>query len=474
MKLALFRSHIHTRPYQFSMPPLGLGYIASWVKKACWYCEIAFFQDLDKLIQWRPDIVGISSATENFSDAVSDAKRIKEELGVPVWIGGSHITVLPHTLPDCFDVGIVSEGEATTTELVKLYYDLDDPGPGDFAKIPGIAYHDQGEVRITPPRPMITDMDELRYPDRELLGDNWALPYKEQSHMITSRGCPYDCIFCSAPVQWKKVRYFSPEYVAGEIEFLREKYDPNEIFFFDDLFIGHVPRFRKICELIRERGLHKDVVFRTYGRADLMEEAMADLFAELNFLYLDFGFESNSLPVLQYLNKKNVTPEKNQKSIDLLAERGISIGGNFIIGSPHETLEQMKETRDFVERNKQHLDRCSMGPLQPVPGTKVWDYAKERGLVSEDMDWSRFILDFENLDMTRDPYLCETMSVEEFMEFYRDFHRLATKINLQGEVRRLSRKLEASREREKRLESKLMTLNGSRLVRLASRFRKKV
>ncbi len=473
MKLALYRTNEPGRPYQVSMPPLGLGYIAAYVKKLCWFCEMAFFRKPQDLIDWRPDIVGISSATENFNDALNLASHIKEELGIPVWIGGTHITALPHTLPDCFDVGVTSEGELTAVELVKLYNDHI-PTAAELGTIPGICFHSEKGVVVNKRRDLISDMDSLPYPDRDLLGEHWAVPYKEQVHLITSRGCPYDCTFCAAPVQWKKVRYFSPEYVAREIEFLRRRYDPEEIFFFDDLFIGHIPRFKKICRLIRQRRLHEGIVFRSYARSDLLDESTADLFAELNFKYIDFGFEANTQSVLNYLNKKNVTPEKNQRAIDILAEREISIGGNFIIGSPKETRQQMEETRTFVERNKEHLDRCSMGPLQPVPGTRVWEYAKRRGIVSEDMDWSRFIVDLDHLDMHRDPYLCETMSVEEFQNFYDDFHQLAKEINTIGRMRKLERDLARARQREHILKSRLETLSGSRLVRLAARLKRKV
>lgn len=471
MKLALYRTYIKDKPYQNSMPPLGLGYLSSFVKKHCWYCETAFFRDVAQMIEWRPDIVGISSATENFNDAVNTARRLKDELDIPVWIGGSHITILPHTLPECFDVGIIGEGEETAVELVKLYYDHK-PAREDYSRIRGIAFHDGNKVFVGEKRELISDMDQLPFPDRECLGREWALPFEEESHLITSRGCPYDCVFCSAPRQWKGVRYFSPEYVCREVEFLREKYDPREIFFFDDLFIGNVPRFRETCRIFAERKLHEGVIFRTYGRSNIINGEIADLFAEYNFRYIDFGFESNSQPVLDYLNKKGVTPESNQRSIDLLYERGISIGGNFIIGSPYETLEQMQETRSFVERNREKLDRVSMGPLQPIPGTRIWDYAKERGIVSEDMDWSRFIIDCDNLDLDENFYLCEKAPRDEFMKFYEGFHQLVKEINLRGEIRKLNFDLQQSRSREQELESRIDTLTGSRLVRFAMKLKR--
>jgi radical SAM superfamily enzyme YgiQ (UPF0313 family) len=473
MKLALYCSYIKDKPYQVSMPPLGLGCLGAWVKKHCWFCEVAFFRDDDALIGWKPDIAGISSATENFTDAIKFACRIKEELGIPVWVGGAHITALPHTLPECFDVGIVMEGELTATELVKLYNDHK-PTPEDLAKVHGISFHGERGVVVNSPRDLIPDIDILPFPDREMLGEDWSVPLNEEVHMITSRGCPYDCIFCAAPVQWKKVRFFSPEYVVREIEYLRQCYDPEEIFFFDDLFIGHLPRFKKICALMKERRLHEGIVFRTYARVDLIDEAIADLFAEMNFLYIDFGFESNSQPVLDFMRKRNVTPEKNQRAIDLLAPRGISIGSNFIIGCPFETREQMEETRAFIERNKELIERCSLGPLQAVPGTPIWEYAKSRGIVSEgpEMDWSRYIIDIDHIDMTRDPYLCETMSMEEFTAFYNECHRLVTEINLRGQIRKMGRDLQRVRARERRLRSELGTLKGSRLVRFAAMLKK--
>jgi len=471
MKLALYRTFLRDKPYQYSMPPLGLGYLAAYVKPRCWYCEVRFFPDPEEIFAWKPDIVGISSATENFCDAMNLAGRLREEIGAKVLIGGAHITTLPHTLPDCMDIGIIGEGEETLTELIRFYNDKP-PAPSDLRNIKGICFHENGRVVITKPRELIADLDTLPMPDREMLGENWAIPFSAESHLITSRGCPYDCTFCSAPAQWKKVRFFSAEYVIREIEHIRKTYNPEEIFFFDDLFIGHQPRFREICRIMKERGLHEGVVFRTYARANLIDNEMADLLAEMNFRYVDFGFESNSRPVLEYLNKQGVSPEINQRAIDLISARGLSIGGNFIIGSPHETREQMEETLEFIRKNKAMLDRCSVGPLQAPPGTRVWHYAKSRGLVRDDMDWSRYIVDFDNMDMTRDPYLCETMPVEEFTALYYEFHRLATEINLRGEIRKMGDKLERSRSRERALRSRLEALTGSRLVRLAMKLKR--
>jgi radical SAM superfamily enzyme YgiQ (UPF0313 family) len=264
----------------------------------------------------------------------------------------------------------------------------------------------------------------------------------------------------------------SAEYVVKEIEFLREKYNPEEIYFFDDLFIGHLSRFKEICQLIKERGLHEGVSFRSYGRVDLVNEELAQLFHDLHFDSIDFGFEANTQKILTYYNKNNATPERNQTVIDLLSPHGVSIGANLIIGAPPETLDDMMETFRFAERNRDQLDRVSMGPLLPLPGTKVWEEALKKGIVSETMDWSRLGFDADNLDLMRYPYLCEHVPPQTFYEFYVKFYQLAREINYVGQVRRLMR-IRAKREAEiVRLKSELATLKGSRLVRLALALRR--
>jgi radical SAM superfamily enzyme YgiQ (UPF0313 family) len=471
MRIAFIRACNPEIPYQVSLPPLGIGYLAAYLKQKYWFAELTYHHTVDEVIAAKPDLVGISSATENYNSAVAIAQRIKDELGIPIIAGGIHITSLPHTLPDVFDVGAIGEGEITFTELVRLYHDCS-PTPADLAKIQGICFHENGGVRVTALRDLISNLDVLPYPDRDMLGDGWKVPHAEQAHLITSRGCPYNCAFCASALHWRVFRYFSAEYVAKEIEYLRNKYDPEEIYFFDDLFIGHLKRFKEICRLIKERQLHEGVTFRSYGRVDLINKDLADLFHDLHFNSIDFGFEANTQKILTYYNKNNVTPEHNQTAIDLLTPHGISLGANLIIGAPPETLDDMEETFRFVERNKNHLDRVSMGPLFALPGTRVWEEARTKGIVNDTMDWSRLGFDADNFDLKRYPYLCEQVSPEKFYEFYLKFHQLAREINYVGQLRQLAR-IRAKREAEiARQQSELATLKGSRLVRLALTLRR--
>ncbi|MCX7766329.1 MAG: B12-binding domain-containing radical SAM protein [Candidatus Sumerlaeia bacterium] len=463
-----------SREYQHSMPPLGIGYLIAYIKKKCWFTEPFFCLSTEELISEKPDIVGISSASENFNEAKEIATKIKSALGIPIFLGGSHISGLPQYLPEYFDIGVIGEGEETIVDVLKLFY-TGEPNTTNLEKINGICFRDErGGIRVTAPRPLIKDLDSLPYPDREALRlESWAILPTEQVHLITSRGCPYRCKFCASAKIWQRYREFSSDYVVNEIEFLRERYDPEEIYFFDDLFIASKKRFAEICQKIRERGLHKGVYFKSYARVDLIDEQLAEVFSELNFKYIDFGFESNSERILRYFDKQNASPELNQRAIDILNKYNISVGANLIVGVPIETTEDLQANYKFLEQNIEKIDRISLGPLAALPGTPIWEYAKQRGLVSEDetMNWKRLAFDLQNFNLDSFAYLGEQVSKEEFTEWLKRFQQLAEKVNLRGHIRRLERRLWDKDTKLKATAKELASLKGSRIIRLANSIR---
>ncbi len=472
MHVAFITAYDIRSPYQVSLPPLGIGYLSSWLKQNCWWATTSFHHTVDELVEAKPDIVAVSSTTENFTDATQIAIEAKEQLGVPVLLGGMHITSLPQVLPSVFDAGVIGEGEQVFVELVRLYHDVKKPSDSDFAKINGICWHQDGKVVINPSSELIKDLDMLPYPDRDVIDHGWKVPTRDTVHMISSRGCPYKCSFCSSSLHWKRFRFFSPEYVANEIEFLRERYNPEIIYFFDDLFVGHIGRWRKVVQLFKERGVHEGVQFRAYARVDLITEQMADEFAELNFKYIDFGFDSNNQEGLSFLTKTRVTPEINQAAVDMLYRNHLSIGANFIIGSPPETPEALEETYDFARRNMDAIDRCSVGPLQPLPGTPIYSYAKDKGLISDDSDFGYLGVSYDNFNFDTFPFMAENLSREQFWDGWTKFNHLAKEINYVGQMRRLTHQ-RAMREFEiQRLQDELKRMNGSRLVKMANWVRK--
>ncbi len=472
MHVAFITAYDPRSPYQVSLPPLGIGYLSAYAKQQCWFVETSFHHTVEDLLAAKPDIIAVSSTTENFHHATAMAQRAKEESGgKPVVLGGMHITSLPHALPPTYDLGVVGEGEQTFIDILNLYNEVKNPGPSDFAKLKGISYHEDGRVAMTPGQELIREMDDLPYPDRDLIDHGWKVPSWETVHLVSSRGCPYKCAFCSSSLHWKRFRFFSPEYVAKEIEYLRNRYNPQTLYFFDDLFVGHIGRWREVVKLFRERKIHEGIRFRAYARVDLITQQMADEFAELNFQYIDFGFESNSEPILKFLTKTRVTPEVNQRAVDMLGKNGLSIGANFIIGSPPETLANMEESYDFAYRNRDVIERCSVGPLQALPGTAIWNIAKMKGLVNEQMDWSRLGTSYETFDWERFPYMGESVTRDEFWSFWTRFHHLSKEINYVGQLRNMAHQNHRKFEEIKKLENELQTLKGSRLVRWASKVR---
>ena len=472
MRVALFQAHHPDRPYQQSLPALGLGYLMAYAKRWSRSLDIRFCPTEQDLLSSRADVVAISTTSENFGEAQRVAATVREAFAPTVAVGGSHITALPLTLPQCFDLGVLGEGEPTFLELIQLCQARGKPAAADLAGIAGICYRDEGgRVVVTADREAILDLDSLPYPDRDGLGDHWKVPYSRTVHLIASRGCPYKCVFCASSRLWKGYRVFSAEYVIGEIEHVRQRYGSREIHFFDDLFIGHRARFQDFCRLLEERGLHRDVVFRTHARADLINEEMADALARYNFRYVDFGIESNSSETLKYLGKHGTTPEMNQRAVDLLAARGLSVGVSIIIGSPAETRDQIEETYAFLDRNQSKIDRLGVGLLVPLPGTPVWENAARRGLVSEDMEWDRLGIDFESGDIGRCIILSEQLDRDEMAEVFHRFNMLEHLVNARGQVRQLSEDNARLQGEGDRLRAELDSLKGSRAVQAALKVR---
>ena len=470
-KIAFMRAYYADDPYQASLPPLGIGYLMSYALQFLGgQIDMHFCRTIEDVLDYKPDLLALSSASENIMDARKNAKTIKDELGIPIIGGGMHLTAIPKALPPEYDCGAYGEGEITFKELVELYMANKNPSPSDFAKIDGVIYRDNGIVMLSNRRKEIKNLDELPYPARDLMGNQWLKPYSQQVHMISSRGCPYDCSFCSSGKHWKGVRYFSEEYTAIEIEYLKEKYNTREIYFFDDLMIANKKRFKRLCHKFEERGTHEGLVFRTYARVDLVDDELAEYFERFNFKYIDFGFESNNENVLKYFNKRLVTPDINQRAIDILRNRRLSVGANIIIGSPPETKEMALQSFDFIDRNKDVIERFNCALLVPTPGTGVWYDAVKKGVAREDMDWSK--LNFNSVQDDKKncdnyPMMAENMTRDELFEVYWKFKDLMKRVNTEGEKRYWIDAYVDNVQRLRTANSQIETLKGSRLVQAA-------
>lgn len=393
---------------------LGLGYIASYLRKFSDVKDIYLIEGngMAKLKKIKPDVIGIYTVTQTFNDAQKLAVLIKEEYrDIPIIVGGYHITALPHVLPKCFDIGVLGEGEETMKELMELIATFG-LNRDKLANVRGIVFRDGSIVKITQPRGFIKDIDDIPFPARDLTVQ------KPFSSMITSRGCPYKCVFCASVDFWGKVRFNSAGYVIDELQEMIYKYKAIHISIWDDLFIGDRKRFETVCDLIEKKRINKKVSFGCSLRSNLVNEELCKLLKKINVTRVSIGYETGSQRILDYLKCGSVTLKQHIQATKLCKAFGFYTTGTFMLGNPDETQEDLMQTLSLVRQLK--LDGGGIFTLAtPLPGTRLWDYAKQKNLINDDSDCSRVGLmsaDFSDPKSFNGILLTDKISKEAFFK----------------------------------------------------------
>ena len=411
-------------------PPLGLGYIASYLHKYFNHINIEIIDSSNnlekKIIAAKPDILGFTATTPSYPDVIDVIKKVKESLNVPILLGGSHITSLPHKLSEYVDIGVIGESEETVSELVSIFNESGGFKNSDLKEIKGIVYHSNKKNVVTEKRESIKPIDKIPYPDRDLFDmEDYLKPadilvnheYLRGTSILTSRGCPYKCVYCQVPQQWGKVRLHSAEYVAEEINLLVEKYDVEGIVIIDDLFILSTKRIERLIELLREYGILGEVKFLVDGRSNLINEKLLKLLKQLNVVQMALGIESGSERVLNYLKKNSVTVEQNKNAVALAQRYDIGVYAQFMMGTPTETKEEMLETVKFIK--EQPLSSVHLSVTTPLPRTELWDYCEREGIVSDNMDWRRFNME-PQAGLKDNLYINKEVSYREFLKIFEE------------------------------------------------------
>ncbi|HEX9975456.1 MAG TPA: cobalamin-dependent protein, partial [bacterium] len=222
--------------------PLGLGYLASYLKKYLNFDDIAIVntgeRTLEKIIAHQPEIVGFTAYTAGYYDVLQLMEQVKNKLQVIVLAGGPHITCLPHKLSRFTDVGFIGEGEQTLLELMHIYLASGKLLPYDLRQISGIVFWNNERLEFTLPRELIQPIDRIPMPERDLFDmEHFLKPsqilmsneFLRGTTMLTSRGCPFHCIYCHVSAKWGKPRLHSPDYVVNEMEYLVNTYNVEAI-----------------------------------------------------------------------------------------------------------------------------------------------------------------------------------------------------------------------------------------------------
>jgi radical SAM superfamily enzyme YgiQ (UPF0313 family) len=411
------------------IPPLGLAYLAAVLEEAGidvsitdGSCGLSLAELMDELKGYEPDIVGISCTTPTFLDAIELAEAVRQAIPRAITVlGGPHLTAIPQEamLEEVFDIGVVQEGELTLLELVREIEDKGSLGKIDLEQINGLVFRRDGQVIMTPPRERIKDLDSLPYPAWHLLPPFSSYRPTPASYrklplaaIMTSRGCPYGCTFCDRGVFGNYTRVHSPERVLGEVEQLIRRYGVREIRFFDDTFTLNRKRVVRICEMIIERGLRFPWTCLT--RVNVVDKDLLWLMKEAGCWQVLYGLESGDPRMLEIINKGS-SVEQNTQAVQWALEVGLGVRGDFIIGTPGETMESLENTLAFAKRVK--LDYAHFNKFVPFPGTELYERLLTEG----------YQFDLKNLPPIVDHaailYVPDGLTREQVKEFLDRAHR---------------------------------------------------
>jgi radical SAM superfamily enzyme YgiQ (UPF0313 family) len=407
--------------------PLGLACLSAFLKQHG-IGNITFldanFQDIWGLYK-ETDVVGITAVTQNFRIATAYATWVRQrQPGAVIILGGVHVTTAKE-LPEVFDIGVVGEGEITLLELMLL----PEFTPEYLQNVLGICYRENGELKFTDPRPLVKNLDDFPLPDRELMNVEFyasprmLIPYNHGRtlSLLTSRGCPFSCVFCSTKVHWNRFRAHSAERVVEEMELVINKYNVEILHLFDDLFTANKKRLFKVRDLMVEKGLNKKVRMMCLVRSDTTDDEVMQALKDMNVVVMGAGFESASPRMLKYLKKNTSTVEQHRNLVDLAIKYQIPVMASFLIGNPTETIEDLRETLEF-QRSYRYTKMFQ--PLNYVtavfPGTEYWDYALEHNIPVS--SYELLVMDITNdINAFRNAPLITDIPVDQFFSIAQEF-----------------------------------------------------
>jgi radical SAM superfamily enzyme YgiQ (UPF0313 family) len=382
------------------MPSLGVLYLAAVLEHHSIEVEVVpshvlnlDWHDLARKFETdRPDIIGITTTTENRFQSFELARVAKASSPTScVVLGGPHCRMTAYdTLAHIPEVDAVVRGEGEMT-LLELAQALEANEP--LHKVQGLTFRAEGRIIENPDRPLISDLNTLPMPARHLIPwekYNFTLEVPGQGmqpagNLITSRGCPFCCTFCATPANWgRNVRGITPENVIKEVDVLVEQYGAKVIWFYDDTFNYNVKRAERICDLLIERPY--SIKWYCELRVDLMSRELTEKMAAAGMF--GFGIESANERVARDIIKKKATLEQAYRFIDWAQENGIIPNPFFIFSNPTETWDEAQETLAVIDKVKDKCD-ISVAISHIYPDTELEKRARQEGKIPEDFTWTR-------------------------------------------------------------------------------------
>jgi len=430
-KILLINPYYSQKKEYFSFykpsPPLGLMYLAAYLKKhglKSKILELGVFEIeraivsqervrfglsdkkiIARLKKEKPQIVGITSMySVYYRDVMEIAATVKKfNRRIKVVIGGNHASsYFNYILKDKnIDFVVIGEGEKTFLELCQAILNK----KKNFHRIKGIAFNQQGKIIKTPPRELIADLDEIPFPDRDLINFKKYLakesdtPYLMRypaAGLITSRGCPGRCVYCTVKAVWGRTwRGRSSQNVVDEIELLMKRYGIREISFLDDSASVNKKRWQAICEEIIKRKVDvkwttpNGIAHWTLDKPTLIKMSQAGCYR------ITFGIESGNPQTRKFLGKPYPLSQA-KKMIGYANQLGMWTICTNIIGFPYEKMKSIRDTIEFAK--KSGTDFATFYLLIPQPTSDVYQYFRKEGFLNFDHFFKDLNLDGEEFE----------------------------------------------------------------------------
>ena len=366
--------------------PLNLCCLASYVRKTLPSVEVRIFDGLIKqdvktfLQEYKPEIIGVTATTPQAPDAYKLLDWANANFPNSLTLmGGIHASVLPEEAVKHADCVVKGEGEKAIVEIIEKRM-----SQKSVPKIiEGVPLENLDDI----PRPAFDLIDMKKY-----LSEPPSFPGLKEPvvTMVTSRGCPYKCPFCWNSARTFKVRYFSAQRIVDEILYFRKNYKVNTVWFADDEFLINNKRLAELAALVNKYHISDWLRWGCQARANTIDLNTLELAKSIGCVTISVGFESGCARTLDFLKCGTTTIADHERALKLAREAGVTMGGSFIFGTPGETFEEMRETLDWCE-NEKDLMWYGFNTLIPYPGTTVWRICQDKKLLPRNVDYRRLV-----------------------------------------------------------------------------------
>lgn len=378
------------------LPPLGLASIAAVLREAghgvtlfdaALHNRVTNEQWADRIARLAPDVVGFSALTPAFHDAYDVCLRVKDLLpDVKTVFGGVHVSwgreLLMAEYP-AIDYIVAGEGEPAFREL------LAGTAPSE---IPGLVHREGETARAARPqaRDDLCVMDDLPFPAYDLL-EGFPKAYNlplfgytrpPGTHIISSRGCVYQCSYCDRSVFRRTFRWNSPEYTFELVKYLRTDFGIRHVQFYDDLFTLNRERVARLCALLKESKL--GVRFNCIVRIGHIDPELIELLKDAGCWMVNVGIESGDQELLD-THKDGLSLEDIRRDVGTLHRSGLYVKGLFMLGFPGESIESMRRTIDLAVELP--LKDANVTAFTPYPGAPITQGIEQHGAF--DTNWDR-------------------------------------------------------------------------------------